>query len=158
MRLPRLAPVVPLALATLLAACASSAPAEPPPPTPLEIVAAQQAAWNAGDLDAFMAGGYHDSPALTFFSGGSWTTGYQPVLDRYRRRYVEGGAEMGRLVFSRLEALELGADHALVRGRWDLDFAAQDDVGGLFTLLFRRFPQGWRIVHDHSSADAPPAE
>jgi ketosteroid isomerase-like protein len=24
---------------------------------------------------------------------------------------------------------------------------------GLFTLLFRKFPDGWKIVHDHTSAE-----
>ncbi len=140
----------------LLTSCAATETVDPIP-SPAEVVAAQQDAWNAGDLEGFMANGYWDSTELAFLSGGSWTTGYRPVLERYRRRYVEGGAEMGSLAFSRLETVPLGPDHALVRGRWDLDFDAQDDVGGLFSLVFRQFPEGWRVVHDHTSSD-PPAE
>ena len=135
-------------IGSVLAGCTAAQPA-----APAGVVAAQQEAWNAGDLDAFLARGYWNSPELAFLSGGSWTTGYRTVLERYRRRYVEGDAEMGRLTFSRLETVELGPDHALVRGRWELDFDTQDDAGGLFSLVFRRLPEGWRVIHDHTSSD-----
>ncbi len=110
----------------------------------------QVIAWNKGDLERFMAG-YWASPRLTFSSGSTVTRGWQSTLDRYRKRYQSEGQEMGQLTFRDLEVEVLGADHALVRGRWQL-VRKKDKPGGLFTLLFRRLPEGWRIVHDHTSS------
>ncbi len=111
----------------------------------------QQDAWNRGDIAEFMRVGYLASAELTFFSGGEVTRGYDTVLARYERRYKSEGAEMGRLTFSELETRMLGEGHAILRGRWALDFESRGDVGGLFTLVVRRTPGGWRIVHDHTS-------
>ena len=147
-----------LALAPLLLpACATRGPApgaDDGAEGVLAVARAQQEAWNRGDLAGYMSAGYLRSSEIAFFSGGEDTRGYDPVLDRYSRRYAEGGAEMGRVEFSSLEALPLGEQHALLRGRWDLDFEREPDVGGLFTLIFRRTPEGWRIVHDHTSVDS----
>ena len=111
----------------------------------------QQAAWNRGDLQAFMDG-YWQSADLTFAGASGVTRGWQPVLDRYRERYSNRAA-MGRLDFTVLEVRPLGKDAAFVLGRWHLK-RANDEPGGVFTLVFQRFPQGWKIVHDHTSADA----
>jgi uncharacterized protein (TIGR02246 family) len=111
----------------------------------------QQAAWNRGDLQAFM-NGYWQSADLTFAGASGVTRGWQPVLDRYRERYRDRAA-MGQLDFTILEVHPLGKDAAFVLGRWHLK-RANDEPGGVFTLVFQRFPQGWRIVHDHTSADA----
>jgi len=116
------------------------------------VVRAQEAAWNRGDLDAFMALGYWRSPELHFLSGGSWTRGYDTTLARYRERYASGGNEMGRLAFSELESRALAQDTGLVRGRWELTFSDGRTAGGLFTLVMRRMPGGWRVVHDHTSS------
>ena len=75
-------------------------------------------------------------------------------MDRYRRSYPDRAA-MGRLEFSDLEITPLGPDAALVLGRWRLK-REKDSPGGVFTLVARRFPEGWRIIHDHTSAVAPP--
>lgn len=115
------------------------------------VVRAQEAAWNRGDVEGFMSAGYWRSPDLVFFSGGDVTHGFEPVLARYVKRYKTGDAEMGKLAFTNVEVVPLSEDAAIVRGRWDLDFDKQPDVGGLFTLVFRRFDAGWRIVHDHTS-------
>ena len=117
------------------------------------IVHAQESAWNRGDVAGFMGAGYWRSPDLTFYSGGSVTHGFEPVLARYVRRYQGEGKEMGQLSFTQLEVVQLAPDCALARGRWDLDFASEKDVGGLFSLVFRRLDEGWRIVHDHTSVD-----
>jgi beta-aspartyl-peptidase (threonine type) len=122
---------------------------------PLAVLRAQESAWNTGDVEAFVRAGYWRSDALTFFSGGDVTRGFDATLARYTQRYASEGAEMGRLAFGELETVWRGPDAALVRGTWQLDFAARDDVGGLFTLFLRRFDEGWRIVHDHTSAAAP---
>jgi ketosteroid isomerase-like protein len=114
-----------------------------------QVLDAQVAAWNKGDLEGFLAG-YWNSPELSFFSAGDKTRGWQATLERYRKRYQSGGAEMGRLTFRELEVEVLGPGSAFVRGRWQLE-RKKDRPGGLFTLLFKRLPEGWRIVHDHTS-------
>jgi beta-aspartyl-peptidase (threonine type) len=109
----------------------------------LGVVHAQEAAWNRGDVEGFMELGYWESPEMTFFSGGDDTRGFEPVLARYVKRYKTGDAEMGKLAFTNLEVVLLAEDAAIVRGRWALDFEKQDDVGGLFTLVFRQMRNEW---------------
>lgn len=111
----------------------------------------QQVAWNKGDLDGFMRG-YANLPELTFYSGGNVTSGWQATLQRYRNTYQNGGKQMGRLTFSNLEIHVLAPDAAWVGGRWQLEMPDGKKPGGLFTLIFRKLPEGWRIVHDHTSA------
>lgn len=116
-----------------------------------QVLRAQQEAWNRHDLDGFMAG-YWNSPELTFFSGANEKAGWQETMDRYRARYQSPGHEMGRLEFSELRIEMLGADAAFVRGAWHLTMPDGKTPHGLFTLVFRRFGDGWKIVHDHTSA------
>jgi beta-aspartyl-peptidase (threonine type) len=111
----------------------------------------QASAWNRGDLDAYMAAGYWNSPDLTFFSGGTVTRGYQPTLERYRRGYQTTGREMGKLDFSDVTVEMLGPEAAVARGRFHLAMKNGTEPRGIFTVIFRKFPQGWRIIHDHSS-------
>ena len=120
----------------------------------LAVLHAQVEAWNRGDVDQFMALGYWPSPELTFYSQGSVTHGFDAVLARYKKRYQSEGAEMGHLEFTAIEVEPLGEGAAFARGRWDLKFASKPALGGLFTLLFKHLPQGWRVVHDHTSVDA----
>ena len=109
----------------------------------------QQDAWNRGDIDAFMDG-YSRSDETLFVSGDDVTRGWQKVLDRYKKKYSDR-AEMGTLTFSNLEITPLSHDSAVALGSWKLN-RANDQPHGRFTLIFRRFPEGWRIVHDHTSA------
>jgi len=110
----------------------------------------QQAAWNRADIEAFMKGYWH-SEELSFAGSGGITRGWTPVLNRYRERYRDAQA-MGHLDFTDLEVHSLGKDAAFVLGRWHLK-RAKDAPGGVFTLVFQHFPEGWRIIHDHTSAD-----
>jgi len=114
-----------------------------------EAVLAGVEGWNTGDLEAFMAP-YWKSDQLRFASGGKVSFGWQTVLDRYRKRYPDKAA-MGHLVFSDLDVTLLGEEEAMVFGRWRLE-RADDEPSGLFTLILRRLPEGWRIVHDHTSS------
>jgi ketosteroid isomerase-like protein len=116
-----------------------------------QVLRTQQDAWNRHDLEAFMAG-YWNSPELTFFSGPKEHNGWQATIERYRATYASPGHEMGRLEFSGLRIEMLGADAAFVRGAWQLTMSDGKTPHGLFTLLFRKFPEGWKIVHDHTSA------
>lgn len=113
----------------------------------------QAAAWNAGKLEEFMTG-YWNSPKVTFFSGGHKQMGYDAVLQRYRKTYQAEGKEMGKLAFSNIEISLLGPEAALVRGRYELTLSTGKKMGGIYTLVFRRFNKaGWKIIHDHTSAD-----
>jgi beta-aspartyl-peptidase (threonine type) len=115
-----------------------------------QVLLDQQAAWNKGDLEGFMTGYWH-SPDLTFFAGGTEQRGWEAARDRYRKRYQGEGHEMGKLTFSDLKIELLGPDAAWVRGHWQV-VTSKEKLGGLFTLVFKKFPDGWRIVHDHTSA------
>lgn len=113
-----------------------------------QVMNTQAAAWNAGDIDGFMRG-YWNSPELVFVSGDNVTKGWQPTLDRYKKNY-DSRAKMGTLTFSDLEVEVLSKTAAKVLGSWSLAREA-DNPKGKFTLIFRRFKDGWRIVHDHTS-------
>jgi beta-aspartyl-peptidase (threonine type) len=116
-----------------------------------QVLRMQQDAWNRHDLEAFMAG-YWNSPELTFFSGARETSGWQGALERYRKVYQGEGKEMGKLDFSDLRIEALGTEAVFVRGAWHLTLSDGKTPHGLFTLVFRKFPDGWKIVHDHTSA------
>jgi beta-aspartyl-peptidase (threonine type) len=114
-----------------------------------KVIADQAAAWNKGDLEGFMAG-YWKSDELTFFTGKDPTKGWNATLERYRKRYQGKGKEMGKLTFSDLRVDLLGFEGALVRGRWRV-VQTEATLQGLFTVIFRKTPDGWKIVHDHTS-------
>lgn len=117
-----------------------------------QVLRTQQEAWNRRDLEAFMAG-YWNSPELTFFSGAKEHDGWQATIERYRAAHASPGHEMGKLEFSGLRIEMLGADAAFARGSWQLTMSDGKTPHGLFTLVFRKFPEGWKIVHDHTSAE-----
>jgi beta-aspartyl-peptidase (threonine type) len=117
----------------------------------------QVADWNRGDLDGFLSG-YWKSPKVVFQSGGERFDGWEAMRERYRRRYQAEGRAMGRLEFSELDVEALGPQAALARGRWRLAMPDGTRPGGLFTVIFRKLPEGWKIVHDHTSVEeAKPA-
>ena len=105
--------------------------------------------WNAGDVVKFMRG-YDRSEKTRFASGGNITLGWQSVLERYQRTYSDKAA-MGTLTFSDIDITVVSEDTALAFGRWHLK-REKDEPSGLFTLLFRKTTDGWKIVHDHTSA------
>ena len=107
----------------------------------------QAADWNRGDIPAFMEG-YWKSDQLTFVSS-RVTKGWQQTLDNYKKSYPDKSA-MGSLTFSDLEITVVSKDAAVVLGSWSLK-REKDNPGGKFTLIFRKFKEGWRIVHDHTS-------
>jgi uncharacterized protein (TIGR02246 family) len=113
------------------------------------VLTAQQDAWNRGDIDEFM-NGYAQSASTVFISEDEVTRGWQTVRDRYRAKYSDR-AKMGTLSFSEIEVTMVSPDTAIVLGRWRLK-RANDEPHGRFTLIFKRLPEGWRIVHDHTSA------
>jgi len=118
------------------------------------ILEIQQEAWNHADIELFMKYYWH-SAQLTFISGAEEYRGWQAAHDRYLQRYGHDHAHMGELSFTQLEVVPLSPDAAACWGGWHLFVAAPGappkELGGRFTLLFRRLPVGWRIVHDHTS-------
>lgn len=115
----------------------------------LGVLATQQAAWNAGDIDGFMEG-YWQSPDLRFASGGSVTSGWQETRDRYHARYSDREL-MGELEFSDLGVNMLASDAAVVHGSWALQ-RAEDRPSGLFTLVLKDIDGGWKIVSDTTTS------
>jgi ketosteroid isomerase-like protein len=113
------------------------------------VLSAQQDAWNAGDIPAFMQG-YAKTDDLRFASGGRIQTGWQTTLDGYLARYPDR-ATMGQLQFDILEVEQIDADDALVFGRWTLN-RAEDTPTGLFTLHFQKSGGDWKVVSDHTSS------
>ncbi|MGD0912142.1 MAG: nuclear transport factor 2 family protein [Terracidiphilus sp.] len=120
------------------------------------VMAAQVAAWNKGDVAAFMQG-YENSPDTTFV-GTTVKTGYEPILKRYESNYTSA-AQMGALTFSNLQVRLLpgscgAVEYAVVTGSFHLDrtqkgAATKDD--GIFSLVWHKGPDGWKIVLDHTS-------
>ena len=110
-----------------------------------------EAAWNRGDLPAF-ASYYDDSPPTTFIGREVTRGGVQAILDRYRRGYPTRET-MGTLTFSELEVRPLAEGVALMTGRFALKRTAAGggDASGRFTLIWKRTPAGWKIIHDHTS-------
>src|SRR5207253_1408097 len=113
------------------------------------VLSAQQEAWNRGDIDGFM-NGYARSASTVFVSEDTIGRGWETVRQRYRKKYSDR-AKMGTLAFSDLDITLLSPDAAVILGRWRLK-RANDQPHGRFTLIFKRLPEGWRIVHDHTSA------
>jgi ketosteroid isomerase-like protein len=113
------------------------------------VLTMQQDAWNRGDIDGFM-NGYARSPSTIFVSGDEVRRGWETVRERYKEKYVDHQT-MGTLAFSDLEITPLSTDAAVVLGHWRLKRAG-DEPHGCFTLIFKRLPDGWRIVQDHTSA------
>lgn len=119
-------------------------------------IAAQTAAWNRADIPAFMQT-YENSPETTFV-GSTVEKGYEPILERYGRLYATPD-QMGTLAFTNLEVRLLPgscgpAEYAAVTGNFHLErttrgAAKKDD--GIFSLLWHKGPQGWKIVLDHTS-------
>ncbi|HLY61076.1 MAG TPA: nuclear transport factor 2 family protein [Terriglobia bacterium] len=117
------------------------------------VMDAQVEAWNRGDVDAFMKG-YWNSEATEFVGSNGIVRGWQGVLERYRKSYPDRRA-MGTLTFSDLEVTVLSSSTALVVGKFHL-VRESDHPEGVFTLVFRKFPEGWRIINDHTSAFPKP--
>jgi ketosteroid isomerase-like protein len=116
------------------------------------VLDAQVEAWNRGDVEAFMQG-YRNSPSTSFVTATGILRGWETVLARYKKSYPDRAA-MGTLTFSDLDINVLSPNAAYVVGHWQLQ-REHDQPGGVFTLIFRKFPEGWRIVHDHTTAFKP---
>ncbi len=114
------------------------------------VLNAQIAAWNEGDLEAFMAG-YWNSPKLKMVSGSEVAVGWKRILKRYRDRYGDS-ADLGVLGFDKLDVTLISPEVAVAVGRYELQRDSRISTGA-FTLVMRQFDGLWRIVHDHTVED-----
>ena len=117
---------------------------------------AQVAAWNRADIPAFMES-YENSPETTFV-GTTVRKGYGPILERYKQAYSTP-EQMGTLTFSNVEVRLLPGscgkvEYAVVTGNFHLERAAKGEAkkdDGIFSLVWHKGPEGWKIVLDHTS-------
>ena len=113
------------------------------------VISEQQSAWNKGDIEGYMQG-YNKSDSLRFASGGIVTYGWETTLNRYKKAYPDKET-MGRLIFSNIDIKMLSNNDAIVFGKWELE-RENDHPWGLFTLIFNKTDEGWKIIHDHTSS------
>jgi uncharacterized protein (TIGR02246 family) len=135
----------------LALALAASSPAQTAPEAAIQHLLDQQTTdWNRGDVEAFMKS-YEDSPKTTFV-GQTVQYGYATILERYKKLYATPEA-MGKLAFSHLAIRILDADYAVATGNFHLQRTAAGggNADGIFSLLFKRDPSGWKIILDHTS-------
>ncbi len=112
------------------------------------ILTTQTDAWNRGDIESFMKG-YWDNDSLMFIGKSGVTYGYKNTLANYKKGYPDTAA-MGKLTFNLIQVKRLSKDYYHVTGKWYLKRSI-GDVGGHYTLLFRKINDEWVIVSDHSS-------
>jgi ketosteroid isomerase-like protein len=119
-------------------------------------IGAQAEAWNRADIPTFMQT-YENSPDTTFI-GAKLRKGYGPILERYKQAYTTP-EQMGKLTFGDLEVRLLptssgAVEYAVVTGTFHLERAAHGEAkkdDGIFSLVWRKGPQGWKIILDHTS-------
>ena len=113
-----------------------------------QLLEKQNAAWNRGDIDTFMQG-YWNNDSLKFVGKSGITYGYKKTLEGYKRGYPDT-ATMGKLEFTLMHVERLSPEYYQVVGKWHLKRSI-GDVGGYYTLLFRKIKGTWMIVCDHTS-------
>jgi len=138
----------PLLLSFLLLVAATSSAQSADESAIRSILADQITAWNKGDLDDFMKG-YWNSDSLTFIGQSGITYGYTAALNNYKKHY-DSPDKMGELIFTLVRLDKISPEYYFVIGKWHLKRKA-GDVGGVYTLLFRKIGGRWVIVVDHSS-------
>lgn len=138
--------------ASLVWACSAKTQSNAIPEEVLEKLAAQEEAWNDGDLDGFMQEAYWKSDRLVFVGSKGPTYGYEATLANYHKSYDSYEA-MGHLQFDVMEWRSLGSSHGFMLGKWGLKRGGElPDLAGHFTLIWENLPgEGWVIIADHSS-------
>ncbi|MBB6005647.1 DUF4440 domain-containing protein [Arcicella rosea] len=115
----------------------------------LNILDTQTKAWNNGDVEKFM-NGYWVSDSLMYIGKSGVKYGYQGTLESYRKNYPDK-ATMGTLKFDIIKVNFIAKDACFVVGKWHLTRPEKGDIGGHYTLLWRKIKGQWVIVADHSS-------
>jgi hypothetical protein len=112
------------------------------------VLTMQSDSWNEGNIDAFMQG-YWNHDSLTFISKGGITYGWKQTLANYKKSYPDT-ASMGKLNFTLIQLKKLSEHYYFVTGKWHLSRTI-GDIGGYFTLLFKKINKKWVIITDHTS-------
>lgn len=112
------------------------------------VLARQSAAWNRGDIDAFMVG-YWENDSLMFIGKSGVTYGYNKTLANYKKNYPDTTV-MGKLTFTLIQVKQLSSEYFHVTGKYYLTRTI-GDASGHFTLVFRKIKERWVIISDHSS-------
>jgi ketosteroid isomerase-like protein len=112
------------------------------------IMTDQAVAWNKGNIDDFMKG-YWNNDSLVFVGQSGLSYGYNTALANYKKHY-DSPDKMGQLFFTLLSIKKLSPDYCFVLGKWLLKRKA-GDIGGIYSLLFRKIDGRWQIVVDHTS-------
>ena len=113
-----------------------------------KIMALQEKAWNEGNIEQFMQG-YWNSDSLSFVSKNKVTFGWKATLENYKKTYPDKET-MGKLTFTLIKREKLGAENYLVIGKWHLQ-RSKDEVGGHFSLTWKKIKGKWLIISDHTS-------
>ena len=137
----------------LIFALILSCPAEPVQTEVQSALTRGAEAWNRGDLDTFLKG-YVQGPEMTYTASGRVVRGIDELRARYQKAYGTSRETMGSLRFDEIEVWSLGDGYALAMGKWAVEFGARSKEaksGGIFSLVLRKTPEGWLILHDHTS-------
>ena len=113
------------------------------------VMNAQIKAWNNGNIDDFMKT-YWQSDSLVFVGTEAPTYSWQTTLEHYKQGYPDT-ATMGKLSFNLIQLRKLSDEYYFVIGGWHLKRTSEKDLGGYFTLLFRKINGEWKIVVDHTT-------
>ena len=109
------------------------------------------AAWNRGDLDAYLAS-YWDSDRTIWISNGSLTRGRKAIEAAYRSRF-QNPRQVGKLTVTQLEIDVLTTRDATAFGRWNLVMDDGESSSGFFTVQLKEIDGAWLLVSDHSSSE-----
>jgi len=149
-----------LLTAALVGCRAGSRPtAVPPPHADAAALTSQMTAqlaraaedWNRGNLDGFLSD-YAPESTTSFVDGRRTRHGIDFIRQNYAPRFAPG-ARRDSLRFEEVETRSLSPSLALVTARYILERGGQTTASGPFTLVMEQRPEGWRILHDHSSSD-----
>jgi len=104
----------------------------------------------------------YENSADTTFIGATLRKGYGPILERYKANYTTK-EQMGVLTFDHLDirllhgscgSSESSGEFAVVTGTFHLERSAKGEAkkdDGIFSLVWRKGPNGWKILLDHTS-------
>jgi hypothetical protein len=114
-----------------------------------EVLTRQNKNWNDGNIEAFMED-YWKSDSLMFIGKTGVISGWKATKDRYFRNYPDRKT-MGQLAFDIKQVDLHSLITAWVLGSWQLTRPEVGDIGGYFTLIFKKIDGKWLVVSDHTS-------
>lgn len=111
---------------------------------------AQQAAWNRGDLAAYV--NFYKGTPDTVAVLASPVHGLQSIYNAYLVNFPNAQA-MGSLEESEVSVRELGENFALATGKYVLtrNKKAGGDAEGTFTDILEKTDRGWRIIYSSTT-------